>query len=1103
MKRSRLPQFFFSIGLLCILAGCAALPAEQDTPENSFYIDLNEYPLYVKNGFDAAGVTGIPDPAGGLWLIKRPADRNDSANIQSLGLPDTPPRRFLSPFKEKVREYTMVTPFVVSPEQFEVICGTRPLQPGIFLAAIGDNWEIFLNGTLIKSEIHLDGEGQIRSGRAWRYIPLPLDRSLFIQGTNILAFRIIGTPHADITGLWYQGPYYIDDYETIRKIHNESLPIAVCGIYIFVGLYHFLLFVSRPRDRYNLYYCFFSVCLGSYFFMRSNAVSSFIPNSDIIFRLEYASLYMVIPMLPIFLEHLNHGKTIRLSRVCVGISLLFTLVQAILPNSFGDDLLYVWWGFALFELLYIIGYNMVYTFMRDIRIQMNIVGNRFLPEILLKSFVKTPLGNIIIGGFIVSVTAFVDVTGSIFLRYGIVNYSRYGLFIFTITTTIILARRFGSLFRRIDEMNALLEKSNQGLEDTVRARTRELEQQTAVAESASRAKSDFLARMSHEIRSPLNVILGLSEVELQKTLPEGTAVNLEKVYRSGVHLLEIINDILDISKIESGNFEIHPREYEFPLLISDMVQLNLPRIGIRPIKFKLDLDETIPAKLYGDELRIKQILNNLLTNAFKYTEEGEVRLEVGWERRDGGASLLFAVEDTGRGIKPRDMHRLFSDYTQFDAVSNRRIEGTGLGLSIARGLTEMMGGAISADSAYGKGSTFRVSLPQGIVDEAPIGSEQAEKLRSLYLIGEKNPNRGNFIRSYMPYGKVLVVDDLETNLDVMLGLLMPYGLQVDTVLSGQEAVEAILKGDPRYDLVFMDHMMPEMDGVEAVRIIRNEIGGGYARTVPIIVLTANAVAGNREKFLENGFNDFISKPIDIKQLDAALNRWVRDKQSGAALREAELQRGEAGGRRIEDGKIDAEGRQILEHPIEEIDFPAALTRYGNNGAAYLSILKSFAAHTPRLLEQIESSRESSLPNYAVEVHGLKGACNAIGAGETAALAGELETAAREGNLDFVRSGHGDLARQLRSLLDNLGALLTEWDAAGPPEERGPRAEPDRELLISLSAAAVEFNSDRIEEILKELEKYRYERGGGLIRRLREQAELFDYGALRRILDGVV
>jgi signal transduction histidine kinase/CheY-like chemotaxis protein len=625
------------------------------------------------------------------------------------------------------------------------------------------------------------------------------------------------------------------------------------------------------------------------------------------------------------------------------------------------------------------------------------------------------------------------------------------------------------------------------------------------AEQANRAKSAFLARMSHEIRTPLNAILGLSEVELQNNLSDRTRINLEKIYGSGSHLLEIINDILDISKIESGNFEITPAEYELSGLVNDAVQLNIVRIGSKPIKFTLDLDETIPVKLYGDELRVKQILHNLLSNAFKYTEKGEVRLRIKWEDRGGAAWITYTVEDTGRGIRAEDMEKLFSEYTQFDTAANRRIEGTGLGLSITKGLVDMMGGAITAESEYGRGSVFRVSLPQGIVDKRPIGAELAERLRDFRFIEDRGRSRGNsLIRSYMPYGKILVVDDLPTNLDVMTGLLTPYGLRVDAVASGREAVERIRSEEIRYDLVFMDHMMPEMDGIEAARIIRNEIGTAYARRVPIIVLTANAIEGNRELFLRSGFNDFISKPIDIKRLDMALNQWIRDKQSEETLKEAEHQaqermeipeQAEFGG-----GSTDPEGRWLLDHPVEGVDFARALILYGNRGAAFFPILKSFVTYTPVLLEKMSAHLESSSPDYAIEVHGLKGTCNAVCADGTATLARELEFAAKKGDFDLVRSRHGELKQKTLDLTARISGLLGEWESVHSLGDREQRPEPDPALLARLSEATAAFNSNATEEVLEELEQYHYKKGEELIRWLREQAENFDYDAIHRRLE---
>jgi signal transduction histidine kinase/CheY-like chemotaxis protein len=413
----------------------------------------------------------------------------------------------------------------------------------------------------------------------------------------------------------------------------------------------------------------------------------------------------------------------------------------------------------------------------------------------------------------------------------------------------------------------------------------ELDMAKRKAEEASRSKSSFLATMSHEIRTPLNAIMGLSEIEMQKELPKTTHDSLEKIFSSGSSLLGIINDILDISKIEAGSMEMIPTDYGTSGLVSSAIQLNLVRIGSKNIAFGLEMDPSIPKGLNGDELRVKQILNNLLSNACKYTAEGFVKLSVGWEREGDFARLKFSVSDSGQGIRPEDLAKLFTEYQQLNASANRHIEGTGLGLSITKKLVELMGGEISAESEFGKGSTFTAVFLQKIVDEAPVGAKTVSDLKGFRFGDYNNKRNKNLIRTYMPYGNVLVVDDVDINLEVVCGLLMPYGVNVDCVMSGPEAIKKIkLAGDensgaPRYDLVLMDHMMPGMDGIETTEAIRRDIGTEYARTVPIIALTANAMTGNEEMFLSKGFDGFISKPIDIMRLDVELNKRIRDKHS--------------------------------------------------------------------------------------------------------------------------------------------------------------------------------------------------------------------------------
>ncbi len=605
----------------------------------------------------------------------------------------------------------------------------------------------------------------------------------------------------------------------------------------------------------------------------------------------------------------------------------------------------------------------------------------------------------------------------------------------------------------------------------IREASAQLETALEDAKKANTAKSDFLASMSHEMRTPLNAIIGLSEIALSGgEMDEDVKLNLEKIYNSGSTLLSIVNDILDISKIQSGKFEIIPNPYDVPSLINDSVLQNILRIGSRPIRFALIIDGNLPSRLLGDELRIKQIISNLLSNAFKYTEEGSVELGLTCERDGDSVLMTVRVSDTGIGIRPEHLKRLFTNFEQFGATSYHQAGGTGLGLSITKSLAEMMDGSINVESEYGKGSVFTVRIRQGYVNDDVIGARVADSLKRFQYSANKLTRNSQAKRSQFPYARVLLVDDNITNLDVAKGLMKPYGMRIDCVTGGAEAIRAIREGKVRYNAVFMDHMMPGMDGIEATRIIREEIGTEYAKTVPVIALTANAITGSEEMFLRKGFQAFISKPIDIMKLDAVLRRWVRDKNLETDLADTE------------EGTVE-NGKSLLgDVTVNGLDMTKALSRFNGDEAVLIDVLRSYAAGTRPLLKKLRDCTDN-LEEYAITVHGIKGSSYGICAQGVGKAAEKLELAAKAGN--SVTDGHETFEKLTENLLDDIENALA---AIGGGQEKPLATAPDPVLLKELRRACEAFDMDSVDAAMELLESFRYESGEDLIRWLREQID---------------
>ena len=609
------------------------------------------------------------------------------------------------------------------------------------------------------------------------------------------------------------------------------------------------------------------------------------------------------------------------------------------------------------------------------------------------------------------------------------------------------------------------------------------------AKRANDAKSSFLANMSHEMRTPLNAVIGLTELTLENQSLDGESFsNIEKVHNAGMTLLGTVNDILDISKIEAGKFKIIPAVYDMPSLINDTVTQSIMHKGEKPIRFTLNINGDLPAQLNGDELRVKQVLNNLLSNAFKYTKEGAV--EFGIEcAREGDTVLMTAhVWDTGMGIRPENIDSIFDDYLQVNMRANRKIMGTGLGLSITKRMVELMNGTVNVVSELGKGSIFIVRLPQKYVSDEVIGPEMAENLKKFQYIEQKYQQNSKRVRIRLPYARVLIVDDMAANLDVAKGLMKPYGMQIDCAASGQQAIDAISDEKVRYNAVFMDHMMPGMDGIEAVRRIR-EIGTDYARAIPIIALTANAVVGNEEMFLDKGFQAFISKPIELARLDVIIREWIRDKeQEKEQGKNAPVIRRDSE-RRAVCNRRSGFDRRKFGNLYYELNVNKGIERFGGDREVYLDILQSFAADTGLQLKKLEDVNGDNLDDYAIAVHGIKGSCRGILAEAVGNKAEALEKAAKAGDLNFVREHNPEFLKTAGKLVEDITDILKK---IGGEEVKPKKGKPNREILARLLAACQKYDMDEADAALSELERYSYESDDGLITWLRINVDEADF-----------
>lgn len=510
--------------------------------------------------------------------------------------------------------------------------------------------------------------------------------------------------------------------------------------------------------------------------------------------------------------------------------------------------------------------------------------------------------------------------------------------------------------------------------------------------------------MSHEIRTPINGILGMDSMLLKECKDENLRGYAKNIQSAGQLLLSIINDILDISKIESGKLEILPIKYQLFSILNDCYNLTKVKMENKPVEFEIKVNENLPSWLYGDEVRVRQIINNFLSNAIKYTKKGKIIFSLDYEEiSDEQILLVISVTDTGIGIKEEDLGKLFESFTRIEEKRNRNIEGTGLGLNLTKTLVDLMGGEVSVDSTYGKGSCFTAKIPQQIVDAKPMGD--FDKRYQQYL----NTSEDNTLSFLAPEAKLLVVDDVEMNLKVVEGLLKETKIQIDTAVGGRECLECVKK--KQYDIVFLDHMMPEMDGIETLQNMKL-LTDNPNRETPVIMLTANAIVGAKEEYIKAGFTDYLTKPIQETALLEMLLKYL----PGELICE---------NKEVKNSKdtvqSETEQMQLLEK-TEELDVQTGLAYCMNEEEFYVEMLKAYLKED-KVSKIKQFYAEKDWNNYRTIVHALKSTSLTIGAVHLSEEAKALEMAAKEGDADYIQSHHKDVLEEYMGLLDRLKEIL--------------------------------------------------------------------------------
>lgn len=829
--------------------------------------------------------------------------------------------------------------------------------------------------------------------------------------------------------------------------------IACCLLIVIAAIILFVLalirWCTRQQSRGGIFLGLFGLTAGIYCFVSTDAVSSFLDLQGVHVMQEYLML-----MLPLFLALYFERN-----------------LGSMFPRRFAWLLCIICFNAAIQIILELIGIQNpivmadVSTLVLGVVCVVTIVS-------LIQLVCKSRRYQILIPIISLAVLLAGEVAKVILNHFSMYAYAEvatlYAMAVFGLLLAILHILRISKEYRLdAEERVKAAQKQNSQLA------LAKLEADSARHEAlaANEAKGKFLAQMSHEIRTPINVVLGMDEMILRESREPNIREYAMDIHTAGQSLLSLINDILDFSKIESGKVEIVPVTYEICSMIHDLANMTLQRAKDKELQFVVEIDHEIPTCLYGDDVRIRQVLINILTNAVKYTKEGTVWLRVKSRVVGETAVLYFEVEDTGIGIKEEDLPRLTAEFERIEEERNRNIEGTGLGMSITVQLLKLMNSELQVESVYGKGSKFSFELEQKIIDGTPIGDFES-KVKNM---AENFSYESSF---YAPDAKILVVDDNAVNRKVLRNLLKETEIQMSEAGGGAECLQLVQEN--HYDLIFLDHMMPEMDGVETLHRMR-ELTDYPCKDTPVVVLTANAVAGAREQYLKEGFDDFLSKPIVPDKLEHMIRKMLPEELLQAAD-PAKTPAVQAADSCPEDLPV-----------VEGLDWNYAWLHLPDRELLAYTLQEFYDQIDPaadsleRAYEQI--TEETFLEQYRIQVHAMKSLAATVGIVTLSGVARVLESAAKDGKINIIKSMTDIFLEEWRSYRQRLQGVF----GIGA-EEKQEIADYSviRALVEMIRISMQEMDIDRADELMKQLRAYAFpEEVGQNIQKLAEAVTNLD------------